>query len=67
MRIDVLLKDLNRMREIYGDDMPVSLQQGLPNNVCPQDTTITPDFFVCEELEDGVNSRMGLKLRAFPY
>jgi hypothetical protein len=67
MLLDDLLRDLNRMKKLYGGDMPVSVQQGLPNNTCPQDTTITPDFFVCEEQEDGAGSRMGLKLRAFPY
>jgi hypothetical protein len=66
MEIQNLIKDLSRMQDIYGPDMPVSIQQGLPNNVALQDTTITSDFFICEEPEDD-STRMGIKLRAFPY
>jgi hypothetical protein len=73
MQIQALIKDLLRMQEIYGPDMPVSLQQGLPNGiVLPEgvnpETVINSDFFICEEPDgDDGKGRMGLKLRAWPY
>jgi hypothetical protein len=71
MEIQVLIKDLLRMQDIYGKDMPVSLQLGAPADLpaeVDQSTLIIPDFFVCEEPDgDDGKGRMGLKLRAWPY
>jgi hypothetical protein len=73
MEIQALIKDLSRMQEIYGPNMSVSLQQGLPNGtVLPEgvnpETVITPDFFIVEEPDgDDGKGKMGLKLRAWPY